>query len=128
MDQPISFQIQAITFATDNPEHLSSFYQEAFNLPAMKWEGKDHVGVQVGNMYLGFDRIKEKIKENPGGPVVWFYVENVEDTFLHFVEKGARVRSNVNREYRKGLAIAVFFDPDGNLFGIMGPSVPGGKI
>jgi len=128
MEHPISDKIMAVTIATNDPEFLSGFYQQAFNLPAMKWEGKDHVGVQLNNLYLGFDRVKEKVKDTAGGPVIWFYVENVEETFLHFVEAGARVRTNVNRDYRPGLAIAVFYDPDGNMFGIMGPSVPGGKV
>jgi catechol 2,3-dioxygenase-like lactoylglutathione lyase family enzyme len=121
-----SLRVQGVTFATKDPEKLAAFYQQALNIPVAQKIDKDHMGVQLENMYLGFDRIGESAKPTPNGPVVWFWVENVEETYLQLVEMQAQVRTEVNRDQRPGYALAVFFDPDGNMFGIMGPSVPGG--
>ena len=128
MEHPISLEVRAVTFATHDPERLSEWYQQAFHFPAAKWETKDHVGLQLNNLYLGFDRIKEKVKDSPGGPVIWFYVENVEQAFTQLVSAGARVRTNVDKDTRPSISMAVLLDPDGNMFGLMGPSVPGGGI
>ena len=119
-------RVQSVTFATKNPEELAGFYQQAFNIPVAKKEGKDHLGIQLENLYLGFDRIKQDSKSTPGGPVIWFWVDNVEETFTHMVGMGAQVRSEVTRDERPGFALAVLFDPDGNMVGLMGPSVPSG--
>lgn len=121
-------RIAAVTFATNDPEALAGFYQRAFNLPAVKKEDKDHWGVSLGGFYLGFDRIKEKAKETPSGAVIWFLVDDVEAAFTHLISIGARVRSNVTKDKRPGEALAVLFDPDGNMIGLMGPSVPGAQI
>ena len=117
-------RVQAVTFATKNPEELAAFYQQAFNIPVAKKVDKDHLGIQLEDFYLSFDRIKEEAKPGPGGIVVWFYVNNVEEQFTHMVGMGARVRTNVNRDERPGQALAVLYDPDGNMIGLMGPSVP----
>jgi predicted enzyme related to lactoylglutathione lyase len=121
-------RVHAVTFVTKEPEELAAFYQQAFNIPVAEKVDKDHLGVQLKNLYLAFDRSKEAGKPNEAGPVVWFYVENVEETFTHLVSMGARVRTNVSKDERPGQALAVFYDPDGNLFGLIGPSVPGGGI
>ena len=121
-----SLRVQAVTYATKRPEELAGFYQQALNIPVAKEIDKDHLGVQLDNLYLGFDRIKEDVKPSAGGAVVWFWVEDVEETFMRMVGMGAQVRSEITRDERPGYALAVFFDPDGNLVGLMGPSVPGG--
>lgn len=121
-----NLRVQAVTFATNRPEELAGFYQQALNIPVAKQLDKDHLGVQLENMYLGFDRIKEGPKASAGGAVVWFWVDDVEEAYMRLIRMGAQVRTEVNRDERPGLALAVFFDPDGNLFGLMGPSVPGG--
>lgn len=126
MNTIIARKIQAITFATHDPEALSEFYQRAFGFPAARWEGKDHLGLQMENIYLGFDRMKEKHKPGTGGAVVWFYVENVEAAFYQLLAAGAKVRTEINKDERPGQAMAVFYDPDENLIGLIGPSVPGG--
>lgn len=119
-------RVQAVTYATNRPEELAAFYQQALNIPVAKKVDKDHLGVQLENLYLGFDRIKEDVKATPGGAVVWYWVDDVEAAYMRMVEMGAQVRSEVTRDERPGFALAVFFDPDGNLLGLMGPSVPGG--
>ncbi len=119
-----NLRVQAVTFASKDPERLAGFYQQAFNIPAAKWIGKDHLGIQLENLYLGFDRIKKEADPGPGGAVVWFYVDDVEETFHSLVAQGARIRSEVTRDERPGQALAVLFDPDGNMVGLMGPSVP----
>jgi predicted enzyme related to lactoylglutathione lyase len=119
-------RVQALTYATRDPEALSGFYQQALNIPVAKKRGPDHLGIQLENLYLGFDRIKQKPSPDASGPVIWFWVDNVEEAFMHIVALGAQVRSEVNREQNPGFAQAVLFDPDGNMLGLIGPSVPGG--
>lgn len=128
MERKEKVQISGVTYATKDPEALAGFYQQAFDIPALKKVDRDHLGVDLGGFYLGFDRIKEKLKENPGGPVVWFFVNDVEAVFTHLVSIGARVRSNVTKDERPGEAVAVLYDPDGNMIGLVGPSVPGGSV
>ncbi len=122
--------VQAVTFATHHPEDLAGFYQQALNIPVAKGLGgsKDHLAIELDTMYLGFDRIKEEAKPGKGGMVVWFYVENVVEVFQNFIDHGAKVRSNVNTEDRPGHALAVLYDPDGNMVGLIGPSMPGFEV
>lgn len=117
-------RVQAVTFATHDPEKLAAFYQQAFNISVAKKIDKDSLGIQLENLYLGFDKIKKDVKPGNGGAVIWFYVNNVEETFQRLVGLGAKVRSNVTRDERPAQALAVLFDPDGNMIGLMGPSVP----
>ena len=119
-------RVQSVTFASKNPEELAGFYQQAFNIPVAKKLDKDHLGIQLENLYLGFDRIKQDAKPGPGGAVIWFWVDDVEETFTRIVGLGAKIRTEVTRDERPGLSLAVLFDPDGNMIGLMGPSVPGG--
>lgn len=117
--------VQAVTFATKDPVALAGFYQQALNIPVAKQVDKDHVGVQLENLYLGFDKARGKVKPGAGGAIVWFFMENVDEAFERIVGMGAQVYSEVNKEERPGVALAVLYDPDGNLFGIVGPSVAG---
>ena len=117
--------VQAVTFATKDPAALAGFYQQALNIPVAKQLDKDHVGVQLENIYLGFDKARGKVKPGAGGAIVWFYMEDVQAAYDRIVAMGAQVYSEVNKEEQPGTALAVLYDPDGNLFGIVGPSVPG---
>lgn len=126
---PISLRVQGVTFATPDPEKLAGFYQRAFNLPAAIWHGgeKKHLILKLDNMYLGFDKVKEKAKKKSDdavGPVVWFYVDDVDAAFIALTAAGARVYSGVNREERPGEALAVLYDPEDNMVGIIGSGVP----
>ena len=118
-------QVQAVTYVTKDPAALAGFYQQALNIPVAKQLDKDHVGVQLENLYLGFDKARGKVKPGTGGAIVWFLEEDVEEAYRRIVALGAEVYSEVNKEERPGVALAVFYDPDGNLFGIIGPSVAG---
>ncbi len=122
--------VQGVTFATHHPEQLAGFYQQALNIPVAQAIGKDkdHLAIQLDNLYLGFDRIKEEAKPGKGGAVVWFYVENVAGVFQRFIDHGAKVRTNVNTEDRPGHALAVLYDPDGNMVGLIGPTMPGYEV
>jgi predicted enzyme related to lactoylglutathione lyase len=119
---------ESVTIATKDPEKLSDFYRNAFHFPEGKWRNKDHIGFQLENIYLGFDRSKEKSEQGTGGFVLWFTVRDVEHAFQHLIASGASVRTNITRDELPGKALAVLLDPDGNMIGLVGPSVRGAAI
>jgi predicted enzyme related to lactoylglutathione lyase len=126
--EPLTMRAESVTIATKDPEKLSEFYRNAFHFPEGKWQNKDHIGFQLENIYLGFDRTKEKIQNGEGGLILWFTVRDVEHAFQQLISAGAEVRTNVTREERPGKALAVLIDPDGNKIGLIGPSVRGQAI
>jgi predicted enzyme related to lactoylglutathione lyase len=122
MDQPTNARkLYAVSIATHRPEALADFYRMAFDLGEPKWKDKDHAGFELENIHLGIDRIKEESQNKAGGPVLWFRVANVEEAFTRLIDLGAKVRTNVTDYGRVGETVAVLFDPDGNLIGLIGP-------
>jgi predicted enzyme related to lactoylglutathione lyase len=122
MQENLTRRITAITIATHRPEDLAQFYQLGFGWDEPKWKGKDHCGFDLDNdLHFGFDRIKQESKNGAGGPVIWFRVADVRQVFNRLISLGARVRSNVEDDRKVGETVATLFDPDGNIFGLIGP-------
>lgn len=121
MEENVTRPIQAISIATNRLEDLLEFYQMGFDLGKPNWKGKDHAGFMLNNIYFGFDRIKEKVKPGPGGPVIWFRVPNVEAAFTRLISLGAHARTVPEDSREVGETIAVVYDPDGNMVGLIGP-------
>ena len=116
--------LHAITIETKRPEVLAEFYQKAFNLTPPKWNGQDQVGFSLtNNVYLGFDRAKESVKPGTSGPVLWFHVIGVEDVYTHMIGLGARNRTSPTQNSQTGETLAVLYDPDGNMIGLIGPGL-----
>src|ERR1700752_2518161 len=74
-------RVDAILFASPHPEALAAFYQHGFELEPPKWHGEDHLGLNLSNTYLGFDRAKETAPSSSGSISIWFKVQDIEATF-----------------------------------------------
>ena len=112
-------RLDAVLFASPNPEALAEFYQRGFELDPPKWHGEDHLGLNLSNTYLGFDRIKEPAPTSSGVVSIWFKVQDVEATFARLVRLGAKVKYAPTKEESPGEILAMVYDPDGNSVGLI---------
>lgn len=113
--------IDTVVIFTSRMEELAAFYCQGLGLSDAQPTGVDHVGLRVGEVYLGFDRVKEAGERGTEGPArgvsLWFRVENLEACVKRFVELGARVRYE-KKEMPWGDVLASLYDLDGNIFGL----------
>ena len=79
--------------------------------------GSNHVGFQIQNNYLGFDKIDKEQTNHPGAISLWFRVDNIKETFKRFKELGAQVKYPPTKK-PWGDVLAALFDPDGNIIGL----------
>jgi predicted enzyme related to lactoylglutathione lyase len=112
-------RVDAILFASPNPEALAEFYQHGFELEPPKWHGEDHLGLNLWNTYLGFDRAKETTPSSSGSISIWFKVQDIEATFARLVRLGAKVKYAPTKEESPGEILAMVYDPDGNSVGLI---------
>jgi uncharacterized glyoxalase superfamily protein PhnB len=104
----------AMIFTTRMVE-LADFYRRAFELDEPQPHSDNHLGFQIGALYLGFDQVEEA--QSSGAVSLWFRVDDVEATFNRMVEMGAEVRySPVRKPW--GDVLASVCDLDGNLVGL----------
>jgi predicted enzyme related to lactoylglutathione lyase len=104
-----------IIFTTDM-EALAAFYQEGLELGSYQ-RSPQHMGQQVGPVYLGFDEV-ESLEGNARANVsLWFTVENLQATYDRLVGLGASVRYPPVRKPWGGY-LACVYDPDGNMLGL----------
>ena len=112
-------RLDAVLFASPNPEALAEFYQHGFELEPPKWHGKDHLGLNLSNTYLGFDRIKEPAPTSTGAVSIWFKVTDIETTFARLVRLGAKIKHAPTKEESPGEILAMVYDLDGNSVGLI---------
>lgn len=112
-------RLDAVLFASPNPEALAEFYQRGFELEPPKWHGEDHLGLNLSNTYLGFDRTNETAPSSSGSVSVWFRVSDIEATFARLVRLGATVKYAPTTEESPGEILAMLYDPDGNSVGLI---------
>ena len=115
-------RLDAVLFASPNPEGLATFYQVGFELAPPKWHGQDHLGLNLSNTYLGFDRAKEGASTPSSSVSIWFRVSDMEATFARLVRLGAKVKYAPTTEESPGEILAMVYDPDGNSFGLISPA------
>lgn len=77
-----------------------------------------YVGFNVGGFELGLMPSNEVNQQGGGGVLAYWGVENAEAAFQRLESKGARVREPVT-EVGGGIKVATFFDPFGNILGII---------
>ena len=106
-----------IIITSTDIETLASFYQKGFDLPDPSRQGDNHLGFQLGGIYLGFDRAEQAHHEYPGPISLWFRVDDLVAAFDHFIEIGARIKYPPT-EKPWGDTLAALYDPDGNLIGL----------
>lgn len=117
-------RLEAVLIETARPETLAEFYRSAFDLEEPRNSGPDHLGMDLENTYLGFDRVSGAGGENQAPVQLWFQVEDVEGQFMRMVRLGARVKYAPESESSAGEVLAMVFDPDGNQVGLVGPTGP----
>ena len=110
--------LDAVLLESTNPEALAEFYRKAFDLDEPKYNGDDHLGMNLANTYLGFDRVKER-PTGRGAVQLWFRVEDVESKYQQLIALGSAGRMPPNREESPGEVVAVLTDPDANTLGLI---------
>ena len=95
---------------------LADFYGRGLELGEPSATGDDHLGFQLPESYLGFDRADDP-REHPGAVTLWFEVDDLDAAFDRFVALGAEVKFPPTKKPWGGILAAVF-DPDGNVVGL----------
>lgn len=111
-------RLDTVIVFTDRPlPEAAAFYQEVLGFPELEAFGDRHVGAGVGDIYFGIDRVDEKLLS--GSRVsLWFDVDDLHATFASALNAGATVRSEPALA-PMGEVLASFFDPDGNIVGLV---------
>lgn len=114
-DRNQSVQLETVILFTERMEMLARFYQAAFDLGDFNIS-PDHLGLQIGPVYLGFDQVSE-IAPASNTVTLWFTVDDLQETFRRMVELGAKVRYPPQKK-PWGAELAAVYDPDGNMVGL----------
>ncbi|MCI0553115.1 MAG: hypothetical protein L0287_19380 [Anaerolineae bacterium] len=112
-------RLDAILITSAHPESLAEFYQKGFELEEPRLHGPDHLGLNLSNTYLGFDRTNETALASSGSISIWFKVPDIEATFARLVGLGAKVKYAPTTEESPGEILAMLYDPDGNSVGLI---------
>ena len=115
-------RLDAVLFASPDRAALAGFYQQGFELEAPRWHGEDHLGLNLSNTYLGFDRIKEPALTSSSSVSIWFKVSDIEATFTRLVRLGAKIKYAPTKEESPGEILAMVYDPDGDVIGLISPA------
>ena len=112
-----SAKLDTIIICTTNMKELAEFYKQGLQLQNPKSHGDKHLGFQLQDNYLGFDKIDKDEFAHPGAISIWFRVDNIKKTFNRFKELGAKEKYSPTKK-AWGDVLAALFDPDGNLIGL----------
>lgn len=123
--KPMKVHLEAVLFQSADPESLAEFYHQAFNLHEPRYFGADHLGMDLENTYLGFDRVNDAGGIQHSRVQLWFQAQDVEAQFQRLVSLGARVIYPPESESSLGEVLAMVFDPEGHQVGLIGKAVPG---
>ncbi len=105
----------AIIF-TERMELLAAFYRDGLQLGSYQ-RSPQHMGQQVGSVYLGFDQVDSAEGDSRAGVTLWFTVDDVQAAYDRLVGLGAKVRYPPTHKPWGGF-LACVFDPDGNMLGL----------
>jgi predicted enzyme related to lactoylglutathione lyase len=111
-------RIEAILIETDQLESLATFYQAGLQLAPPFPIGQDILGFQVGDHYLGIERVRHRSGTPPGAVSMWFRVADIIVTMERLVEHGATLQSGP-AAMGENQMIAVLLDPEGNRIGLL---------
>jgi predicted enzyme related to lactoylglutathione lyase len=114
-----SVRLDAILIETTRPEALANFYRDGFELEPPKYYNEGHLGINLSNTYLGFDRVEPESKYSTGPVSIWFNVTDIQSTFDRLVNLGATVKYAPTTEESPGEILAMLYDPDGNQIGLI---------
>ena len=108
--------LQTVIIFTERMEELAGFYRDVLDIGPLE-SSPNHLGVQLGAVYLGFDQVEEVEGQSPGGVTTWFTVDDLQTTFDRAVALGAKVRYPPTRK-PWGALLAAVYDLDGNMLGL----------
>lgn len=114
--QGATYLSSVIIYSTDMSA-LADFYRNALELGEPATRLDNHIGFWLGDNYLGFEPV-EALNANPGGPTVWFGVDDAEAAVARLVAAGARPEMAPARQDWGDIHASVR-DPDGNLVGLI---------
>ena len=109
-------ELETVIIFTERMEELAEFYREALQLGPYQ-RSPNHMGQQVGPVYLGFDQHEEPAGSERTGVTLWFTVDDIHAAFGRLVAMGAEVRYPPTRK-PWGAFLAAVYDPDGNMVGL----------
>jgi predicted enzyme related to lactoylglutathione lyase len=113
----IKATLDTVIICTTRMSELAEFYKLGLQLNEPRSQGDDHLGFQLSEMYLGFDKIDEDQFIHPGAVSLWFRVDNLEETFERFKDLGGKVKYPPTKK-PWGETLAAVFDFDGNVVGL----------
>ena len=108
--------LETVIIFTERMEELAGFYQKALQLGPYQ-HSPNHMGQQVGPVYLGFDQLQEPAGSGRAGVTLWFTVDKIQAIFDRLVALGAEVRYPPTQK-PWGAFLAAVYDPDGNMVGL----------
>ena len=109
--------LDTVIIGTTRMRELAEFYKLGLELQEPKPQGDNHLGFQLPEIYLGFDKMNENRFTHPGAISLWFKVDNIEETFERLKALGAEVKYPPTKK-PWGDVLAALFDPDGNIIGL----------
>lgn len=116
-----AIRVEALLIQSARPEFLAGFYHQGFQLPEPVRAGEDHLGMNVANTYLGFDRAPDAA-DGAARACIWFRIADVHTVFARLVELGATVDYAPTDTKSPGEILAMVYDPDGNPIGLIAPA------
>lgn len=113
----VNATLDTVIICTTRMRELAEFYKLGFQLQEPKPQGDNHLGFQLSDAYLGFDKIDEDLFIHPGAISLWFRVNDIRETFERLKDLGAKVKYPPTRK-PWGDTLAALFDLDGNVIGL----------
>lgn len=109
--------LRTVIYVNDELQAARDWYADILGF-APYFDEPFYVGFNVGGFELGLMPSDEVNQQGGGGVLAYWGVENAEAAFERLESKGARVREPVT-EVGGGIKVATFFDPFGNILGII---------
>ena len=116
-DNKTNATLDTVIICTTKMGELAEFYKIGLQLQEPRPQGDNHLGFQLPEIYLGFDKVGEDRFIHPGAISLWFRVDNIEEAFQKFKDIGAKVKYPPTKK-PWGDILAAIFDPDGNIIGL----------
>ncbi len=109
--------LRTVIYVNEELQAARDWYADILGF-APYFDAPFYVGFNVGGFELGLMPSDEVNQQGGGGVLAYWGVENAEAAFQRLESKGARVREPVT-EVGGGIKVATFFDPFGNILGII---------
>ena len=112
------FDIRTVMIFSRGMRELVRWYGEVLGLGDFQEYGEGHMGLRVGNTYLGIDQVDDWPQGSAGGVSARFDVPDLDATFERHVALGTEVRyAPATKPW--GDRLASVYDPDRHLVGLV---------